>query len=101
YESSRFGSGRAEAAPAGRRAGAREGSLSRGIVAQGPQVSRSRQPMRPNPPILGGTQMNALAHEQAPLLRRTSPELTPLAGARRATRVMVVDDSRLVAEALM
>src|SRR5207248_1979260 len=46
-------------------------------------------------------QMNALAHEQTPLLRRTAPELRPIAGARRATRVMVVDDSRLVAEALM
>jgi len=45
--------------------------------------------------------MNALAHEQTPLLRRTAPELRPIAGARRATRVMVVDDSRLVAEALM
>jgi DNA-binding NarL/FixJ family response regulator len=45
--------------------------------------------------------MNALAQDETLLLRRAMPELGAVSGARPATRVLVVDDSRLVAEALM
>jgi len=45
--------------------------------------------------------MNALAQEETPLVRRLQPDIGGAPHARRATRVLVVDDSRLVAESLM